>query len=226
MGPISERHKHASPPRKWDWLMWSDFLLRLSIIQSKEDRVLANTQTMQYFWMTQLDPDQVSFPLNRSGFNKTDGSVTSLARTWEYSMSSSYSVSMWSLVNAMGTRRIFFHPRSQSPLMVSSVWGPSQGIGPTWEKGGWVSSGPTSPAVGPSTAPAIHTFLESKGQLYTCSNGFWYFHMEAGILLEIGRLWIPVLSPQLEIIQWVNGTQLVTRFSLRQTGGQSSFCPW
>lgn len=41
---------------------------------------------------------------------------------------------MWSLVNAIGTKRIFFLPRSQSPLIASSVWGPNQGTGPTYEK--------------------------------------------------------------------------------------------
>lgn len=43
---------------------------------------------------------------------------------------------MWSLVNAIGTNNMFFFPRWHSPLMVSSVWGPSQGIGPTWNKKG------------------------------------------------------------------------------------------
>lgn len=99
---------------------------------------------------------------------------------------------MWSLVNAIGTRRMFFQPLSQSPLIVSSVWGPSQGIGPTCEQGGWMQTGTTPPVVStarhsplppPFTARALQVWMA-----YTCFHGFWYFHTKAGILLEVGRM--------------------------------------
>lgn len=58
--------------------------------------------------------------------------LTSSPSTCPYSMSSSCKVSMWSEVKAMGTSRMFFFPRSHRPLITSSVWGPSHGMGPTW----------------------------------------------------------------------------------------------
>lgn len=58
--------------------------------------------------------------------------LTSSPSTCPYSMSSSCKVSMWSDVKAMGTSRMFFFPRSHRPLITSSVWGPSHGMGPTW----------------------------------------------------------------------------------------------
>ncbi len=49
------------------------------------------------------------------------------------STSSSYSVSMWSLVNATGTSRTFFLPSLASPLIESDVCGPCHAEGPTWD---------------------------------------------------------------------------------------------
>lgn len=140
---VLERHKTAFPLLTWNYLDVFRPLLRLSVIQNNEDTVHANKYTKQYFWMIQLDYCRESFLLKQitMGLMSQMGAFTSLARTCEYSISSSYSVSMWSLVNAIGTKRIFFLPLSQSPLIVSSVWGPSQGIGPTYEKGEWTHTG-------------------------------------------------------------------------------------
>lgn len=143
-------------------------LLRWSIIQNSEATVYANIYSTQYFWMTQSDHYGASFLFRQitMGLMTT---LTSLPRTWEYSMSSSYSVSMWSLVNAIGTKRIFFLPLSQSPLMASLVWGPSQGIGPTYEKAGCMQTETPSPcAYGTAqpTAPGTHTPpCKSKGNV-------------------------------------------------------------
>ena len=49
------------------------------------------------------------------------------------SMSSSYRVSMWSLVKAIGTNKTFFLPSLANPLIESEVWGPCQAEGPTWD---------------------------------------------------------------------------------------------
>lgn len=121
-----------------------------SINWNEDATVHANTYIKQYFWMTQLDHCRESYLLKQMTFQKNQikmgliNTLTSLARTWEYSMSNSYRVSMWSLVNAIGTKRMFFLPLLQSPLMASSVWGPSQGMGPTYEKAGGVHTGTVS----------------------------------------------------------------------------------
>ena len=62
--------------------------------------------------------------------------LTSLATSSAYSMSSSCSVSMWSVVKAIGTSSRFFWPFLARPLIASSVWGPSHGKGPTWNTRG------------------------------------------------------------------------------------------
>src|SRR6267142_3484248 len=53
--------------------------------------------------------------------------------SFPYSRSSSYSVSMWSLVNAIGTTTTRFLPRRARPLSASLVCGPIQALGPTWD---------------------------------------------------------------------------------------------
>jgi hypothetical protein len=49
------------------------------------------------------------------------------------SMSSSYSVSIWSLVNATGIRQMSFFPRFAKPSIAAAVWGPCHARGPTWD---------------------------------------------------------------------------------------------
>ena len=59
------------------------------------------------------------------------GRRTSLP-SWTYSRSSSYSVSMWSLVNAIGTSTTFFCPSRARPLIAALVCIPIHADGPTW----------------------------------------------------------------------------------------------
>ena len=66
--------------------------------------------------------------------------VTSFAKWWQYSKSSSKSVSMWSLVKAIGTTSIFNLLFFAKPLMASSVCGPSHSWGPTFNNQNQTSS--------------------------------------------------------------------------------------
>lgn len=56
---------------------------------------------------------------------------TSLARSWQYSMSISWRVSMCSLTKAIGTKMKSFFPCFTYSFIASSVNGASQGNGPT-----------------------------------------------------------------------------------------------
>lgn len=139
--------------------------------------------TKWYFWMIRLYRSREKFPFKTNHNVQMVITVTSLARTWEYSMSSSYSVSMWSLVNAIGTKRMFFLPLSQSPLMVSSVWGPSQGIGPTCEKGEWTHTGTPFCLVSvthhsPPPWTHAHTLVRVRARLYICVSGLCYIYIK------------------------------------------------
>jgi hypothetical protein len=57
----------------------------------------------------------------------------SLCASSATSMSSSNSVSMWSDVNAIGTRQMSRCPSLARPSMESDVWGPCHARGPTWD---------------------------------------------------------------------------------------------
>ena len=57
--------------------------------------------------------------------------LASVPNVLAYSRSSSYKVSMWSDVKAIGTRRMFLWFFAASPRILSLVCGPSQGKGPT-----------------------------------------------------------------------------------------------
>ena len=58
--------------------------------------------------------------------------LTSCAKSSAYSKSSSCNVSMWSDVNAIGTKSKFFLPNLANDLITSSVCGLNQGNGPTY----------------------------------------------------------------------------------------------
>lgn len=57
--------------------------------------------------------------------------LTSFLRSWAYSMSSSWRVSMCSLMKAMGTITKFLIPFFAYPFIASSVCGLNHGSGPT-----------------------------------------------------------------------------------------------
>ena len=149
--PILQRHVSAFPLQmcKWSWCAWIS--TRMKCLERGGHSTCKHTY-QAIFLNDTIRSLQRELPFKTNDISKKSNQIkmglittlTSLARTWEYSMSSSYRVSMWSLVNAIGTKRMFFLPLLQSPLMASSVWGPSQGIGPTYEKAGGGHTGTVS----------------------------------------------------------------------------------
>lgn len=94
---------------------------------------------------------------------------TSSPRICEYSMSSSCSVSMWSLVKAMGTSRRFFFPRWHKPFMTSSVCGPNHAIGPTYTR--HTSSSHSQRRCSYSTSPpgvSVDQLIYSSDKIHFC----------------------------------------------------------